>query len=267
MQESRLVQTVKRPLLIILIFLLFPINAHADATSCLWKVSSLSNTVYLLGSVHVLRQENYPLHDTIYQAYDSAAHLVFEVDLDDTSSPANQADVLSKGLFDDGRTLQQALSPVNYKLAKKQLEKRGYSMTMFNLMKPWMLASTITILELQKLGFGTEYGVDQHFFHKAKKEGKTIQGLETTEYQLNLFDRLSSKTQELFLLQTLKEINILEQQTEQLVDSWTHGKIKGLEVLLESMQEFPEVYEALITRRNNNWLPHMKRIYRKTNPI
>ncbi|MCA9473336.1 MAG: TraB/GumN family protein [Nitrospirales bacterium] len=248
----------KSLLFLILIYLLLPDNAHATATSCLWKVSSPSNTVYLLGSVHVLKQENYPLNDTIYAAYDSVAHLVFEANLDDMSSPATQANALSKGLYTDGRTLQKTLSPGNYAVAKTQLERRGYSMTMFNLMKPWMLASTITILELQKLGFGTEFGVDQHFFQKAKREGKTTEGLETVEYQLDLFDQLSDTTQESFLLQTLEEITLLEQQTQQLVDSWTHGKIQGLEVLLTGMQAFPEVYEALITRRNQNWLPRIE---------
>ena len=169
-------------------------------------------------------------------------------------------------MYTDGQTLENVLSPENYTLAKTKLKKRGYKIELFKLMKPWMLASTITILELQKLGFETIHGVDQHFFEKAKAEGKTIEGLETVEYQLNLFDNLSPKTQEQFLLQTLGEIDILEQQTHQLVESWTHGLIKGLEVMLENMQEFPEVYEALITERNNDWLPHVESFLQKEEP-
>ncbi|GJL50571.1 MAG: GumN protein [Nitrospirales bacterium] len=226
-------------------------------------MTSDQNTIYLLGSVHVLKQENYPLHDTINQAFESASHLVFEVNLDEISSPLTQKRSLTKGLYTDGRTLRDALSPGNFAFTKSKLKNRGYSIEMFNRMKPWMLATTITILELQKLGFGTDHGVDQHFFQRAKAQGKTVEGLETVEYQLNLFDSLSPKTQEQFLLQTLDEINILEQQTHQLVNSWTHGQIEGLEVMLENMKKFPEVYEALITRRNNSWLPHFESYLQK----
>ncbi|GJL66838.1 MAG: GumN protein [Nitrospirales bacterium] len=221
-------------------------------------MTSGKNTIYLLGSVHVLKQENYPLHDTINHAFESASHLVFEVNLEEIASPLTQKYSLSKGLYTDGLTLQDALSPENLAFVKSKLKKRGYRIEMFNRMKPWMLATTITMLELQKLGFGTNHGVDQHFFQKAKAQRKTVEGLETVEYQLNLFDGLSATTQEQFLLQTLVEVDILEQQTHQLVDSWTHGELEGLEVMLENMKKFPEVYEALITRRNNNWLPHFE---------
>ncbi len=242
----------------LLVFLLTSGLAQAGATNCLWSITSTHNTVYLLGSVHVLKQENYPLHTNIYRAFDAVSHLVFEVNLDDMSSPLTQMSSLKKGMYSDGQTLQDALSPKNYNLTKSKLTNRGYNMEMFKLMKPWMLASTITILELQKLGFGTNHGIDQHFFERAKAEGKTVEGLETVDYQLNLFDSLSPKTQEQFLLQTLEEIDILEKQTHLLVESWTHGRIKGLEVMLENMQNFPEVYEALITKRNIDWLPQIE---------
>ena len=263
---------VVKSIFCVLAFLFLPACLYAkephssSATSALWSVSSDDNTIYLLGSVHVLKQENYPLHDSIYQAFDKVSHLVFEVNLDEMSSPMNQIGVLAKGMYKDGQTLKQALSPENYAIAKTKLEKRGYQIELFKLMKPWMLATTITILELQKLGFGTDHGVDQHFFQKAKTEEKTVEGLETVEYQLNLFDSLSPKTQEQFLLQTLAEIDILEEQTHNLVESWTHGQIEGLEVMLENMQEFPEVYEALITQRNQNWLPHVESYLQQDEP-
>ncbi len=243
-----------------------PETKQAPATSSLWSVSSDHNTVYLLGSIHVLKKENYPLHDNIYQAFDLAPHLVFEVNLDELSSPQIQLHTIKKGMYIEGHTLKDALTPENYDLVQTHLAQRGYSIEMFKLMKPWMLATTITLLELQKLGFATDFGVDQHFFLKAKTQGKTIEGLETVEYQINLFDNLSLGTQELFLLQTLKELNLLERQTHQLVESWTHGRVEGLEVMLENMQEFPEVYEALITQRNNTWLPHVESYLQKEEP-
>ena len=266
MQTKQLSLLAIKTIFCLLGLILTPGTTLAEKASCLWSITSSHNTVYLLGSIHVLKQENYPLHANIYRAFDAASHLVFEVNLDDTSSPLSQLSSLRKGMYTDGQTLQDALSPKNYDLTKSKLANRGYSMEMFKLMKPWMLASTITILELQKLGFETVHGIDQHFFERAKAEGKTVEGLETVEYQLNLFDSLSPKTQEQFLLQTLGEIDMLEQQTHQLVESWTHGRVTGLEVMLENMQEFPEVYEALITKRNLDWLPHVESYLQNNEP-
>ncbi|MGB0908818.1 MAG: TraB/GumN family protein [Nitrospirales bacterium] len=262
-QRSLLVINV---FLSLLVLLFTPGTLQAGEKSCLWRVTSNYNTVYVLGSVHVLRKEHYPLNDNIYEAFDAVQHLVFEVNLDSMSSPENQIDSLRKGMLGDGQTLKDVLAPDSYGFTKTTLQKHGYNVGMFTLMKPWMLAMTLTILELQKLGFETDHGVDQHFFEKAKTEGKSVEGFETVEYQLSRFDSLPFGVQEQFLLQTLGEIGTLKQQTQNLVQSWTSGRVEGLEVMLEKMQEFPEVYEALISQRNNNWMPHIETYLQENEP-
>ena len=227
-------------------------------SSCLWKVQSGQNTIYLLGSIHLLKKENYPLHQNIYRAFDQASNVVFEVDLHEMSSPQVQLEAVAKGMYTNGKSLKDALSPESYERVKTHLKNHGMGIGLFSLMKPWMMATTITTLELQKLGFQIDQGVDTHLFQKAQAAGKTIVGLETVSYQLSLFDGLSPKTQELFLLQTLEELSILEKETQQIVESWSQGRTDGLEVMLKSMRQFPEVHKALITTRNNNWMPQIE---------
>ena len=264
--------SVPKAVLCAVTLLIMPASLHAEdtaqttATSCLWSVTSQQNTVYLLGSVHVLKEENYPLQENIDQAFASAPHLVFEVNLDEMSSPLTQLGSLTKGMYTNGQTLKGTLSPESYTLVETKLSHRGYGMTLFQLMKPWMLATTVTILELQKLGFETTQGVDQHLYQRAKLRGKTVEGFETVDYQLSLFDNLSPKTQEQFLLQTLGELDIIEQETNHLVESWIHGRIEGLEIMLENMKDFPDLYEALITQRNKNWLPQVESYLQKDEP-
>ena len=244
--------------------LLFPVALQASEiqsgapSSCLWKVQNGQNTIYLLGSIHLLKKENYPLHPNIYRAFDHASTVAFEVDLHEMSSPQVQLEAVAKGMYTNGKSLKDALSPESYKQVKSHLENHGMGIGLFSLMKPWMMATTITTLELQKLGFQLDQGVDTHLFQKAQAAGKTIVGLETVSYQLSLFDGLSPKTQELFLLQTLEELSILEKETQQIVESWSQGRTEGLEVMLKSMRQFPEVHKALITTRNNNWMPQIE---------
>ena len=248
----------------LLLLLLDPFTLYATEqlslthSNSLWKVQSAKNTIYILGSIHMLKKENYPLSREIYQVFEEVPNVVFEVHLDGLTSPEVQMQMLTKGFYTNGQNLEGAISPESYALVKTQLKDRGMNIEQFHPMKPWMIATTITTLELQKLGFGSNQGVDQHLFGKAKDAGKHIQGLETIEYQLNLFEKLSPKAQELFLLQTLGELAILERQINDVVQAWTQGRTEGLKVMLDNMRLFPEVYEALITKRNKNWMPEIE---------
>lgn len=229
-----------------------------SATSCLWEVQSEDNTVFLLGSIHLLKKDDYPLNEAIYRAFDRASRVVFEVNLDELSSPMVQMESLGKGMFTNGQNLKEVLSPEGYAAVRRYLRQQGMDISMFQVMKPWLVATTITTLELQKLGFEMDQGVDAHFFRKAKAAQKDVYGLETVQYQLGLFDNLSLDTQERFLLQTLDELALLKKETAQIVEAWRHGEVEGLKVMLESMRQFPEVFEALVTRRNLNWLTHIE---------
>ncbi len=162
----------------------------------LWRVESKDNTVYLLGSIHVLQEKNYPLAPSIYNAFNQCGTIMFEVDLGGLSSPMNQLHLLTKGLYTNGDTLKTVLSPDRYETAKSLMAERGHNIENFNRMKPWMAATAVTALELQKMGFEGEFGVDRHIFEKAQESKVAILGVDTVESQLAPFDNLHVKVQE-----------------------------------------------------------------------
>ena len=249
-----------------------PLNAAQEVTvpqnrHILWKVQSSENTLYLLGSFHVLQEEHYPLDRFLYETFNQASTVMFEVDLDGLSSPLSQLHMLTKGLYLNGENLPSVLSKDSYNKAKTNFAALGYDIEYFHRMKPWMAATAVTALELQKLGFESDFGVDRHFFEKAQEAGKDIQGLETVEFQLQLFDTLATPIQELFLLQSLEDLANLEVRINEMVEAWIQGNVKSLEQLLEGMQEYPELYEALIVKRNQNWLPQIEQALHQTKPV
>lgn len=231
------------------------VGAAESSRLCLWTVRSATNTVYMLGSIHVLQQEHYPLAPAIYEALERSDRIIFEVNLDELASPRVQLQMLTKGFYTNGQTLKDALSASSYEVVGTYLHDQGLSIESFQRVKPWMLATTLTTLELKKLGFAPDQGIDRHLYARAKAKARKIEGLETVEEQLNLFDRLSPKTQELFLLHTLRELTLLREQTQAIVSAWRKGRIEGFEDMLHGIQAFPEVYRALITDRNRRWLP------------
>ncbi len=233
----------------------------------LWKVQSSRNTIYVLGSIHVLQEKHYPLDPHLYEAFNQASTVMFEVNLDGLSSPLSQLKILKNGLYLNGQTLQRVLSTDSYEAAKTNFAELGFNIENFHRMKPWMAATAVTALELRKLGFDGAFGVDRHFFGKAQKAGKDIKGLESVEFQLGLFDNLSTPVQEFFLLQSLEDLKNIEARMNGMVEAWTQGNVKELERLLEGMREYPELYQALVVSRNKAWLPQIEKALQQSQPV
>ena len=238
-----------------------------ESQQILWKVQSPQNTIYLAGSIHVLQEHHYPLHHVFDDAFNESSRIMLEVDLDGLSSPLSQMNLLKKGLYLKGESLQNVLSQDSYATAKAHLTELGLQIEDFHRMKPWMIATAVMALELQKLGFESAYGVDRHYYKKAQTAGKNIQGLETMEFQLDLFDRLPLSVQEQFLLQTLEDLKNLDQQVSEIVNAWKQGNVRELETLLVGMQEYPELYQALVVDRNDDWLPHIEQALKEKEPV
>jgi len=239
----------------------------AESPQILWKVQSPQNAIFLAGSIHVLQEHHYPLHNAFDDAFKKSSRVMFEVDLDGQSSPLAQMNMLRKGLYLNGETLPNVLSSGSYATAKANMTELGMHIEDFHRMKPWMAATAVMALELQKLGFESAYGVDRHFFEKAQAAGKDIQGLETVEFQLDLFDQLPLLIQEQFLLQTLEDLKTLDTQVSEMVKAWKHGDIQALEELLVGMRKYPELNQVLVVNRNNNWLPHIEQALQEKEPV
>jgi uncharacterized protein len=234
-------------------------QASSPDKHTLWKVKSSKGTTYVLGSVHLLKKENYPLPEALEKAFDETHKLVLEVNLDSVSNPAAQQLMLSKGLDTSLTTLEQRLSPETYALARKEIEAIGLGLDQVRFFKPWMLGLTLTVMHMQKMGFDPNFGIDKHFFDKAKKAQREILNLETVEDQLNRLDGMSAKTQEAFLLQTLKDMHTVEKEFNDILSAWRAGDTRVLEnSLLDSFSDYPEAYDKLIKERNYNWLPQVE---------
>lgn len=248
----------------ILLFLLC-INVFAQQTKGLdrkhplWKISSKTNTVYLLGSVHVLKQDAYPLDKSIEKAYENSPRLFFEINLGEVEAQKLQQLTVARGVYHDGRTLKDDLSAQTYKFVKKRLEDYGLNIEDFERFKPWLMAMSIEASELQRLGFDPSQGVDNYFYEKAKKDKKKIDGFETVEYQLNLLGDMPAGLQEAILLQTMKDVDDLQKELNVIIEAWESGNAEALNtVLLKNFRDFPDVYQRLITDRNKDWMPKIE---------
>lgn len=220
----------------------------------LWRVQSKESTAYLLGSIHILKKDVYPLSRVIEGAFEKSNVLAVEADVSDISRLDLQK-LVESAFYPAGDSLDKHVSGETFNLIKEETGSVGLPMELVNKQKPWFLALTLESVELLKSGYDPNYGIDKYFLSKAEGT-KRISELESVGYQIDLLAGLNDEEQELFLLYTLSELKILGQEVDEFVDAWKSGAVDKVESLMaKSMAEderFNTIYDKLIYKRNRN---------------
>jgi uncharacterized protein YbaP (TraB family) len=250
-----------RLIVVVVAFLAASLSAQTPAKNFLWKVEAPGGTsAYLLGSLHVLAVDSYPLAPPIEKAFAESKTLVEEVDLDEMSDPTAMMAALARAMLSDGKTLDQIIAPATYAEVRKRAESVGLPMLALDRMKPWLAAVTLMAPTLQSAGFKPEFGVDRHFFDRAKEKGMKRQALETVAYQLDRFDSMPLPVQEDLLKATIEDLDTQVKSVKEMARAWSAGDVAAVEKLtLTSFMESPELYQRLLVERNHNWVPHIEK--------
>jgi uncharacterized protein YbaP (TraB family) len=227
----------------------------------LWSVKTANATVYLLGSFHLLQADAYPLDANIETAYKNSARVCFEMDIGAAKDPAYQSQLLAQGLYPEGQTLQQNISAETYALLDKKAAALGITTAQLNPLKPWLCAVTLSGLELLRRGFDPQYGIDQYFFAKAKKDNKPMFFFESLDFQMRLFTELTGKEGDALLRQTLKDLDVIETMLPDMVNAWKIGDAPRLGAFMTmSFKDLPDLYNRFVVQRNKAWVSTIERL-------
>jgi uncharacterized protein YbaP (TraB family) len=229
-----------------------------------WSIKGAHNTVYVLGSVHVLKPGESDLPPESLRAYTSAKALVMELDLNNVTVDSMLGSNLAEEMLPEGQSLAAVLGSEAYAKFLAHLEPLGVEPDFFNQFQPWFAAIILEQLELAKLGFESGSGVDEQFAQRAQADHKPIIALETMDQQLGIFAHLSLQEQRRFLLYTLDDADDTSNSTDAVITAWRHGDTQALEHLLsESYAQYPELFRMLTTDRNQAWLPTLNGLLRE----
>jgi hypothetical protein len=227
----------------------------------MWKLDGGTNSVYLLGSVHLLRADDHPLPSIIDQAYEDAETLIMELDMDDIDPVEAQSLVSELGLIQDDRSLSDLMGTEPYAEAEALANGADIPLTMLGKSEPWLAAITVEQLMLARIGFNPLFGIENHLMEKAAADNKEIIGLETIREQLELLDGMSLDSQRALLLQSLKESIDIQKIMDELVLAWRHGDIAFLQDnMLDEMKLYPELYRTIVVDRNLSWLEKIEEL-------
>ena len=193
----------------------------AGSKGLLWKATNGDNTLYLLGTIHLDRDNVYPLHKSVRDAIQASEEVIFELDLNDQEGAAL---LQSMQTYQDGTTLADHISPELYQRVQAAAATIGKDSNALDAYKPWALASLFSTLAMQDDSTGSNaMAIDSYVNAAAVNAGKTIGAVETYAFQGGIFDGLSPEYQESYLDSTLA----------------------GFEATLSGAATSPEIDEAL----------------------
>jgi uncharacterized protein YbaP (TraB family) len=235
---------------------------HAQNRDFIWKASRGQSVVYLVGSVHLLSKDYYPLSPALDKAFKETDLLVEELHLGQMAQVESQMTILMRGMLPSGQTLDKVVSPATFALVSERVKSLGLPIEPLARFKPWALALTLLGLEWQAAGFDAELGLDKHFYDQAVAAGKEVQGLETIEFQISQFDDMSMEEQDRMLASTLRELETEKAAVTTLANAWKAGDAPTVEkIVLQELRKEPGMYQRLLVDRNKNWMPKVEALF------
>jgi uncharacterized protein len=229
------------------------LTAAAKAEPAMWVIRDKDSTIYLIGTLHLLRHETEWNTTKVTKTIAESSELWLEVaNIDDQAGIASL--VLQYGM-DPEKTLSSKLNATQ----KEKLARLAatYSIPLASLepMKPWMAAMMFAVLPLQKAGYDPNAGVDRLLKAQAEKKGDKIYGFETAEEQIRFFADLPESEQITFFEETLGDAEKGMAQLEKLAKAWIDGDNETIgDILVNSVKnEAPAVYQKLLVQRNIAW--------------
>ena len=234
-----------------------PAPPAAAASPALWEVAGRHNTVYLFGSVHLLKHGEFSLKGAAEQAYADAEAVVFEVDMDDLSPVAMAAATTALAVDPQGRGLMELMGP-EATAARDRAAVAGLDLAPLEPFEPWFAGLTVVTLALEKEGYSAQAGVEQLVQERAARDGKDVLGFETIEEQLSVFDSMDPALQRDFLLKALDDAGDTNASLADFLDAWRSGDLDRLADELQSeFDSSPGLYRSLVVERNRRWLDRL----------
>ena len=234
-------------------------STKGNGSPAIWTFSDDDTTVYLYGTVHLLKPDVTWRSPALDTALSQADTLVLEADV---ASPESQAGiqklVMDYGMFSEGQTLRGALEDDDETVVAAALEANGIPLQAVDSLKPWMVGLQLSMMQIMKAGYDPQSGVETILL--ADAGDKKLTYLETAETQVKALSGASIEDQVKGLMATLSTMELGEEYLDSLVEEWADGDVKGIGALMSNPAMFgtQDAYDALLTTRNKNWVPAIK---------
>jgi uncharacterized protein YbaP (TraB family) len=228
----------------------------AEAVSCVWKVEGPNGgTLYLGGSIHALRNIDYPLPSAYNRAFDASGRLAFEVDR--RALLESSKGLVKAGEYPRGDSLKNHVDPRTYDYLRRLFALLRVPEQKFSKWRPWFLALLLQSPSLH--GLSEQLGVEEFLMKRARANSKPVSGLESAREHMEIFSGLTDRQSEACLLLEFIPSNEGKGAGGRLLKAWRRGDADAMaREFHESFRDFPSLGKRLLDVRNRNWIPKIE---------
>lgn len=242
----------------------------AVAQPAFWVVKDEDSTIYLLGTVHLLKPETQWHSQKLDAAMAEAKELWLELPTTNAASMQSEMMVLvSRFGLAPGTPLSKDLTPEEMKTLDEAAKLAGLSASQLNVFRPWFAALTISTAAMTRAGYDPASGVDNKVEAIFRAREIAPKGLETAEEQIKIFASMSRAQELEYLRETMEEYADAPVELDKMVTQWVSADIAGMEQLFvtEMKTEEPDLYASLLVNRNANWVVKIEEILKGSGAI
>lgn len=241
----------------------------------LWRITGGQGALYLLGSFHFLKPDDYPLSEDVAAVVAGAGEVVFELAPEELHSPTLGLQMMQAGLRTDGSKLDDELPPqtaqqlrawADANTSALQAAGGASSLQMF---EPWFVSLLVTTSELGRSGLQAHLGMDAQLARQAQAAGTPTAGLESAQQQIGFLDGMGRLEQVQMLRDALDQAGAGPDSIQALHDTWRAGNVDALwnEMGRDMHARFPALYARINTERNDAWLPKLEQMLQQPGDI
>jgi hypothetical protein len=230
--------------------------ASAAPGPALFVARDADSTLYLYGTIHIRRAGEPWGSPAVDAALAASDEIWTELEISPASEAETQALVAQLGRAPAGHGLSTWLTPAQAERLGQTARRLGLAQQALESMQPWLAGLTLTIIPMLRAGYDPSAGVDQAIDAFGDAHGKRMRAFETPAQQLGFLADLSPEIQLQMLLEAIDEAEEGAASLDAMSAAWERGELETLARLLneDMARDYPEVYAALITRRNEAWL-------------
>lgn len=222
-------------------------------TSLLYKVSRDDGQLfYVFGTIHLISEEQFEFPEKYKNIFNECEKLVLELDMDD---PEIQTTLMSQLAAKDGETLDKLLGEEDFNKASQFFEEKlSMDLNLFKGLKPFYLNNLLypTMIE------GEIKSYELYLTQLAQETGKEVQGLETVEFQVGLFDNIPAKEQAKMFMDLINNFEKNKKMFADLVKYYRHNDPQVLyDFMIDNMEDYKKYKETLLDTRNEQWVQNL----------
>lgn len=239
------------------------VGMQVQAQTSLYEVTKGKQKILLGGTIHVLRNSDYPLPAEYEHAYEQAQVLVLETDLKKANSPEFGQQFAAVFMYSGGKNLAQDLKPNVWQSLQSYADQEQFPLGQMSMFKAVFVSISMTVAAMQKNGYGLGQGVDMYFQQKATLANKPVRELESTEDVLLHMQALKDMDANQVIESTLRDLHSMDKVMQKSLTYWRKGELDKLdqEMAKPMRTQTPQMYDELLVKRNQAWLPKIEKMF------